>query len=107
MRSHRIKSSIIDFIHHLCYGVCTMQRYQIYLEPESVGVLDELAKLTSFSRSQIIRDVISSMAKKYEKLLEVHTESQMKNNPLLKMAGFAKSGTPGLATRVNEIYLKD
>ena len=84
-----------------------MQRYQIYLEPKSVNVLDELAKLTNFSRSQIIRDVISRMAREYEKLLGSHTKSQMKNNPLLKMAGFAKSGTPGLATRVNEIYLKD
>lgn len=84
-----------------------MQRYQIYLEPESVGVLDELAKLTNFSRSRIIRDVISRMTREYAKLLEKHTRSQMKNNPLLKMAGFAKSGTPGLATRVNEIYFKD
>ncbi len=84
-----------------------MQRYQIYLEPESVSVLDELAKLTNFSRSQIIRDVIDRMAKEYEKILETNRKKRLKNNPLLKMAGFAKSGTPGLATRVNEIYLKD
>ncbi len=84
-----------------------MNRYQIYLNPKDVNVLDELARLTSFSRSQIIRDVIDKMAKEYRKLLQATEKRRMKNNPLLKMAGFAKSGTPGLATRVNEIYLKD
>ncbi len=84
-----------------------MQRYQIYLEPESVNVLDELAKLTSFSRSRIIRDVISRMAKEYEKILESNRKKSLKNNSLLKMAGFAKGGSPGLSKRVDEIYLKD
>ncbi|MDP2692011.1 MAG: ribbon-helix-helix protein, CopG family [bacterium] len=84
-----------------------MQRYQIYLEPESVGVLDELAKLTSFSRSRIIRDVISRMAREYKKLLEKRTQSQMKNNPLLKMAGFAKGPGRDISHHVNDIYLKD
>lgn len=84
-----------------------MNRYQIYLDPKDVNVLDELAGLTTFSRSQIIRDVISEMAGKYDKLLEAHAKKSLKNNPLLKMAGFAKGGNPGLSRRVDEIYLKD
>ena len=84
-----------------------MQRYQIYLEPESVNVLDELAKLTNFSRSQIIRDVISRMAKEYEKLLETNRKNHLKNNPLLKMAGFAKGPNRDISHHVNDIYLKD
>lgn len=84
-----------------------MNRYQIYLDSGDVNVLDELAKLTSFSRSQIIRDVIARMAKVYEKLLEARNRRAMKENPLLKMAGFAKGGNPGLSRRVDEIYLKD
>lgn len=81
-----------------------MHRYQIYLEPTDISVLDELAQLTNFSRSQIIRDVINKMAKEYKKLLEATEKRRMNNNPLLKMAGFAKGDDPGLSMRVNEIY---
>ncbi len=84
-----------------------MNRYQIYLDPKDVNILDELARLTSFSRSQIIRDVINKMAREYEKLLEANIKRRLKHNPLLKMAGFAKGGSPGLSKRVDEIYLKD
>lgn len=84
-----------------------MHRYQIYLDPRDVSVLDELARLTTFSRSQIVRDVISEMAGKYEKLLEANTKRSLKNNPLLKMAGFAKGGSPGISRNANQIYLKD
>lgn len=84
-----------------------MNRYQIYLKPESVGVLDNLAKLTNLSRSQIIRDVIDKMAKEYEKVLTKTQASRMKNNPLLKMAGFAKGPGKDISHNVNAIYLKD
>ena len=84
-----------------------MNRYQIYLNPNSVDILDRLAKLTDLSRSQIIRDIIDRMAKVYEKLLEAHHKKRMKNNPLLKMAGFAKGPSRDISTNVNDIYLKD
>lgn len=84
-----------------------MQRYQVYLNPNSVEVLDELAKLTNFSRSQIIRDVIDKMAQKYEKILETNKKKRLKNNPLLKMAGFAKGPSKNISFNVNDIYLKD
>lgn len=84
-----------------------MNRYQIYLNPNSVDILDNLARLTNISRSQIIRDVIDKMAKEYERLLIKTEASRMKNNPLLKMAGFAKGGKPGISRNVNQIYLKD
>ena len=84
-----------------------MNRYQIYLNPRDVNVLDELAKLTSFSRSQIIRDVINKMAREYEKLLEANTKRRLKYNPLLKMAGFAKGPNRDISHHVNDIYLKD
>ncbi|MBI2022385.1 CopG family transcriptional regulator [Candidatus Daviesbacteria bacterium] len=82
-----------------------MNRYQIYLNPKSVDILDSLARLTNISRSQIIRDAIDKMAKEYEKLLV--KRARMKNNPLLKMAGFAKGGKPGISRNVNKIYPKD
>lgn len=84
-----------------------MNRYQLYLNPKDVNILDELAKLTSFSRSQIVRDVINKMAREYEKLLEANTKRSLKNNPLLKMAGFAKGPDKDISHNVNDIYLKD
>lgn len=96
----------LDNIHHICYGVY-MHRYQIYLDPKDVNVLDELAGLTRFSRSQIIRDVISKMAREYDRLLQVVEKKRLKNNPLLKMAGFAKGPNRDISHNVNDIYLKD
>ena len=84
-----------------------MQRYQIYLKPQSVNILADLAKDLNISRSQIIRDVIDRMAKEYEKLIKARETLRMRNNPLIKMAGFAKGGKPGISRNANQIYLKD
>lgn len=84
-----------------------MNRYQIYLDPKSINVLDELAKLTNFSRSQIVRDVIDKMADEYRKLLAAREAQRIKNNPLLKMAGFAKGPNKDISHNIDEIYLID
>jgi len=84
-----------------------MNRYQIYLDPQDINILDELARLTSFSRSQIIRDIISRMAREYKKLLAASEAKRLKNNPLLKMAGFAKGPNKDISHNVDEIYLTD
>ncbi|MBI2596330.1 CopG family transcriptional regulator [Candidatus Daviesbacteria bacterium] len=84
-----------------------MNRYQIYLNPKSVDTIDNLTRLINLSRSQIIRDVIDKMANEYEKLLVKTEASRMKDNPLLKMAGFAKGPGKDISHNVNEIYLKD
>ena len=84
-----------------------MNRYQIYLEPESVEILDDLAEQMNISRSQIIRDVINKMAKEYEKLLIKSAKNRLKNNPLLKMAGMAKGPNKDISKNIKEIYLID
>lgn len=84
-----------------------MNRYQIYLDPKDVNILDDLARLTSFSRSQIIRDVITRMARMYEKLLEAQLRKRSKNDPILKMAGFAKGPTKNISQNIDEDYLID
>lgn len=84
-----------------------MNRYQIYLNPKSVNILDELSAATNISRSKIIRDVIDKMAKAYEKILEKSSKKALKNNSLLKMAGMAKGGLKNISENVDEIYLKD
>lgn len=87
--------------------VYIMNRYQIYLDPKDIGTLDKLAKLTNFSRSQIIRDVIARMAREYEKILEKYFTKRAQSNPLLKMAGMARGGRKDISRNIDEIYLKD
>ncbi len=83
-----------------------MQRYQIYLKPKTVSTLTDLAKELGMSRSQIIRDVIERVSDQYNKLLKAVTRTRAKNNPLLKMAGFAKLGK-NISENIDEIYLTD
>lgn len=83
-----------------------MHRYQIYLKPQTVSTLTDLAKELDMSRSQIIRDVVERMSDQYSKLLKANIKAKARNNPLLKMAGFAKLGK-NIAENIDEIYLKD
>lgn len=84
-----------------------MNRYQLYLNPQSVNVLDQLADQLDITRSQIIRDVIDRMAIEYRKVLTSTAKAQLKRNPLLKMAGLTKSPTGKVARNIDDIYLTD
>lgn len=84
-----------------------MQRYQIYLKPQTVSTLTDLAKQLGMSRSQIIRDVIERVSDQYSRLLKAITRAKAKNNPLLKMAGFAKGPNRDISHNIDEIYFKD
>lgn len=84
-----------------------MNRYQIYIKPKTVNILDEVAKIVKTSRSQIIRDVTDRAAKEFEKLLIGAQSSKVQSNPLIKMAGFAKGVKKDISKNIHEIYLKD
>ena len=84
-----------------------MNRYQTYLNPQSVAIIDDVARDIGTSRSHIIRDVVDRVAREYKKLLTAKTLYTSRNNPLLKMAGFAKSPTGHVSENVDEIYLHD
>lgn len=84
-----------------------MDRYQIYLNPKSVDVFDQVAVDLGLSRSHIVRDWFDRIALEYEKMLMAKRVSGLKNNPLLKMSGIGKSNTPDLSEDVDSIYLHD
>lgn len=84
-----------------------MQRYQIYLKPQTVSTLTDLAKQLGMSRSQIIRDVIERVSDQYSRLLKAVTKTRVKSNPLLKMAGFAKGPNRDISHNIDEIYFRD
>lgn len=88
-----------------------MKRYQIYLNPHSVGILDETASISDFSRSQLIREAIDAVASRFGNLLAVF-------KPLKKtgyswwdeMAGSItvgdKNKTVHISENVDEIYYR-
>ncbi len=45
-----------------------MKRYQVYLNPGSVSVLDEFEKYTSIPRSRLIRESIDRLAQNLSKI---------------------------------------
>lgn len=46
-----------------------MKRYQVYLNPYSVSILDEFETFTDISRSKVIRETIDSVAQKFANAL--------------------------------------
>lgn len=49
--------------------VYIMKRYQVYLNPQSVSVLDELSKVSDLTRSQLIREAVEGAAARVGNLL--------------------------------------
>ena len=48
-----------------------MRRYQLYLDPKSINVLDEVAEVTPLRRSELIRAAIDGAALQVGNLLAV------------------------------------
>lgn len=84
-----------------------MQRYQIYLNPQSVSVIDNVADVLDISRSQVIRDALEAVACRYEEVVAVLRAQTSKRNPLLDLIGVEKSKTGRVGVDHDEIYLKD
>ncbi|MBI4064913.1 CopG family transcriptional regulator [Candidatus Gottesmanbacteria bacterium] len=84
-----------------------MNRYQVYLDPQSVQSTDELARSLDISRSQIIRDVVSRVILEYKKILSIRNYVSPDQNPILKMIGMGQTSKKHVSKNVDEIYLRD
>lgn len=83
-----------------------MNRYQVYLHPQSVSVLDDFESLTNISRSQLIRESIDRLALQLSGLLSVQRK---KNKQFLFdiLAGYIDTGSnkkTNYADTVDDIY---
>jgi len=66
-----------------------MKRYQVYLNPYSISVLDDLGKIVDISRSKQLRLVIDRVAEELGSILRAKETSQAKEKFLLDdLAGF-------------------
>jgi len=85
-----------------------MNRYQVYLEPKEVEIVDELAEDIGISRSRILQDVISRVVLEYSKIWQTSKCPKKKKSAFLKMQGIAKGASKvSLAENADEIYLID
>ena len=86
-----------------------MKRYQVYLNQNSVSVLDDFQKLSDISRSKIIRQVIDRVAEQLVCVVE-NKRSAKKEYILDSLAGFVNLKTnkkTNFAQNVDEIYFSD
>ena len=86
-----------------------MKRYQVYLNPSSISVLDDFQKYGNIGRSKIIRQAIDRLA---DQLVHVVEDKQphKKEYILDSLAGFVDLNTDkktNFAQNVDEIYLTD
>lgn len=87
-----------------------MKRYQVYLNPNSVSVLDEFEKYSSISRSKLIRESIDRLAQNLSKIFTEHNVAPSEKLILDSLIGGIKvkgSKQTNYATKDNSVYLAD
>lgn len=85
-----------------------MKRYQVYLHPQSVNILDFFEKETDISRSRVIRYVVDAAAENLTNLLVQKKKKTSITGPLDRIVGIIKcKKTTNWAEKIDEIYLKD
>lgn len=86
-----------------------MKRYQIYLNPHSVSILDELGKNIEMSRSKILQAVVDSVAQNMAKVLASTNTPQDKYifDSLVGAVKLSGNKKTNFAHNIDEIYLKD
>ena len=87
-----------------------MKRYQVYLNPHSVSILDELEGVSDLSRSKVIRALVDRFTNEIAKVLAKRQEPFPKLTHLDKLVGIIdlKSKKPtNYALDDDEMYLRD
>ncbi len=86
-----------------------MRRYQVYLNPQSVQIIDQFEKETNLSRSRIIRQATDSLAENLVKLMNNKKKIQPKGvlDSLVGIINIKGKKQTNFAEKVDEIYFKD
>lgn len=87
-----------------------MKRYQVYLNQNSVSILDDFTKPINISRSKLIQMVIDAVASNLTKVF-ISTNTPPKNTYILdSLVGSIKikgKKETNFAQNIDEIYLSD
>lgn len=91
------------------YGVYVMKRYQVYLDPVTVSVLDDFEESSRISRSQLIRLSIDRLAENLSKVFIAKEIKPSRRYVLDSLGGVIKIGhrETNFAQRPDARYLKD
>lgn len=84
-----------------------LHRVQVYLDPNDVTLLDQLAGHVKITRSQIIRDATHSVASAYARVARVLATPPASPNPLADLIGIEQSKTGRIGLNIDDIYLHD
>ena len=87
-----------------------MNRYQMYLNPHSISILDEFGKHTDISRSKLIQGVIDRFADQVAKVFSKREEQFSNYTYFDKLVGaihLKTKKTTNFALDDDEIYLQD
>lgn len=84
-----------------------LTRIQVYVEPDNLALVDEIAKEIKIKRSQIIRDALGAVVINYIKTKLLLKPTPSEKNALIEMGGIAVSKTGTVGLNVDEIYLND
>lgn len=87
-----------------------MKRYQLYLDPYSVSVIDDFEKISNISRSKLIREVVDRFAQDLTKVLVKSDAKLQKRYTLDNLVGMIDLKTKkktDYSMRADDAYLKD
>ncbi len=87
-----------------------MKRYQVYLNPYSVSILDDLGTQTDISRSKLIQGVIDRFANQVAKIFakrEVQPSNYKYFDKLVGAIHLKTKKPTNFAQNIDEIYLED
>ena len=87
-----------------------MKRYQVYLNPHSVSILDDFEKYTNISRSKLIREAIDRLAQNLSRVFAQKDKDPTHTISLDSLVGFIslKGGKQtNYALQDDSTYLSD
>ena len=87
-----------------------MKRYQVYLNPHSVSILDDFEKLSNIPRSKLIREALDRWANQLVKVFSKREDQPAKYVHFDKVVGAIRLKTKkptNFALDEDEIYLQD
>ncbi len=87
-----------------------MKRYQVYLNPHSVSILDDFENYTNISRSKLIREAIDRLAQNLTRVLVAKNELPQEKLILDSLIGFINikgQKQTNYVLRDDSVYLAD
>jgi hypothetical protein len=86
-----------------------MKRYQVYLNPQSVSIIDAFGKEVKLSRSRILQMMVDSVAGNLSKLLVTRRNKRVKGalDDIVGSITIKGKKKTDFAQNIDEIYLRD